>query len=85
MERCTGLSRRREWQCSKVDLIRHSPVKERRMWTAGAIELDGTPDTGLRLEEALVGVQMHLLVLDAVREALDKEILAPGTLAGHGL
>ncbi len=55
------------------------------MRTAGVVERDVTPKAGLRFGYAVIGVQIHLLVLDAAPEALDEHIVAPASLAVHAL
>ena len=80
-----GLNRHRERQCSKVHFIGRVPVKQRGMRTPAVVELDVTPDAGLRFADAVVGVQIHFLVLDAAPEPFDEDIVAPAPLPVHTL
>ena len=49
------------------------------MRAAGVVERDLTPNAGLRFGYAVIGVQLHLLVLDAAPEPLDEHIVAPAS------
>src|SRR5918999_1384250 len=55
------------------------------MRTLGVVEVDVTPNAGLRFGDTVVGMQIYLLVLDAAPEALDEDIITPAPLAVHAL
>ena len=54
-----------------------------RMWPSAIVELEVAPDRSASLRDAVVGVQIDLLVFDAAPQSLDEHVVAPGALAVH--
>src|SRR5664279_5453950 len=76
------LCRRRDRLQGEVGLIGRARVKA-RMRAPPVIKIQISAKRGARLEDAVVGAQIDLLVFDAAPQPLDKHIVAPGTLAVH--
>src|ERR1700712_4266164 len=82
MERLPGLGRQAEWRLVEVGLIWCGVVKA-RMRSAAAVEIEISANRAARLADALVGVQVHLLVFDAAPQPFDEHVVAPGAPAIH--
>jgi hypothetical protein len=50
------------------------------MWAPAIIEVEVTANRRTGLADAVVGSQIHLLVLDAAPQPLDEYVVAPGAL-----
>src|SRR5262245_31286233 len=53
------------------------------MWSSCVVEVQIASDQSAGLADAVVGAQIHLLVLDAAPQPLDEHIVAPGAPAVH--
>jgi hypothetical protein len=50
------------------------------MGARGVVEIDVAPDPGPGLPDRVVGVQIHLFVLDRAPQPLDEDVVPPGPL-----
>ena len=53
------------------------------MRTAGVVEAEIRAQVGLRGRHRVVGLEIHLLILDALPEPLDEDVVPPRALAIH--
>ncbi len=67
-------------QCRPVDIIGRTVV-EPLVPPPAIVEVEVGGELAARLGEVLVGVQVHLLVLDASPESLDEDVVEPATAA----
>lgn len=70
------------WQVAKVGLIRWYAA-EAAVRPARVVEREVSFQPSLGLRNAVVGVQIDLVVLDRTPQALDKDVVAPAALAVH--
>src|SRR5207344_3105886 len=69
-------------QPGEVELIRRLPVQG-RMGSARVVEGEVRRQARTCCAHRLIGLEVHLLVLDASPQPLDEDVVAPGTLAVH--
>src|SRR5450759_3307340 len=53
------------------------------MWSPAVVEVQVAADRSAGLADAVVGVQIHLLIFDAAPKPLDEDIIPPGPSAVH--
>src|SRR5450756_2176315 len=53
------------------------------MWSPAVVEVQVAADRSAGLADAVVGVQIHLLIFDAAPKPLDEDIIPPGPFAVH--
>src|SRR5450756_2292363 len=53
------------------------------MWSPGVVEVQVAADRSAGLADAVVGVEIHLLIFDAAPKPLDEDIIPPGPFAVH--
>ena len=69
-------------QVGEVERIRCLAVK-RAVRTPAVVELQIAPDPTARCAHRVIGMQIHLLVLDRFPQPLDEHVVAPTSLAVH--
>src|SRR5271166_3512030 len=69
-------------QATEVSTVRRLPVKA-RMRALGVVEAEVATDRGAGLGDRVVGSEIHLLILHRAPDPLDKNVVAPCTLAIH--
>ena len=67
---------------SEVGVIRRLTVK-RRVRSAAVVEIEVSPDPVAGRADAVVGVQVDLLVFHAAPQPFDKDVVPPRALAVH--
>src|SRR5471032_2563219 len=53
------------------------------MWPPAVVEVQVAADRSAGLANAVVGVQIHLLIFDAAPQSLDEDIVPPSPFAVH--
>src|SRR5665811_1655757 len=77
-----GVGYQAEGQRREVGFIGCRAVKA-RMWSPAVVEVQVAADRSAWLADAVVGVQIHLLIFDAAPKPLDEDIIPPGPFAVH--
>ena len=70
------------WQIGKVELIGRG-ISKARMWPLDIETLDVLGNVGARSADAVIGLEIHALVLHAAPEPFDEHVVAPGTTPVH--
>ena len=58
-------------------------IKVGRMWAASIVKVQVAADRTARLADAVVGLQIHLLIFDGAPQPLDEDIVPPSPFAVH--
>ena len=53
------------------------------MWSLAVVDVDEPPEACLGMRNRLVGLELHLVVLDGSPETLDEDVVTPAAFAVH--
>src|ERR1019366_5699832 len=77
-----GLGCQAEGQRPEVGFIGCRAVKA-RMWPPAVVEVQVAADRSAGLADAVIGVQIHLLIFYAAPQPLDEDVVPPSPFAVH--